>query len=57
MINLRETKYCKTLFSAEGAMAINSQAKESNFDDTLESKGAPKKQCWWQQCSTDKSFR
>ena len=31
------------LHGAEGAVAINSQAKGPNFDDTLESNGAPKK--------------
>lgn len=30
--------------NAEGADAINSQAEGPDFDDTLESKGAPKKQ-------------
>jgi hypothetical protein len=34
------------IFNAEGAKATNSQAKGPSFDDTLESKGAPKKQCW-----------
>ena len=29
--------------NAEGAVAINSQAKGPDFDDTLESNGAPKK--------------
>ena len=29
--------------NAEGADAINSQAEGADFDDTLESKGAPKK--------------
>ena len=29
--------------NAEGAVAINSQAKEPDLDDTLESNGAPKK--------------
>lgn len=31
------------IFRAEGASAKNSQAKGPDFDDTLESKGAPKK--------------
>ena len=29
--------------NAEGAVATNSQAEGPNFDDTLESNGAPKK--------------
>lgn len=32
------------MYIAEGAVAINSQAKGPGFDDTLESKGAPKKE-------------
>ena len=34
----------KLLHNAEGAVAINFQAKGPDFDETLESKGAPKKE-------------
>ena len=34
----------KLLHNAEGAVATNSQAEGPDWDDTLESNGAPKKQ-------------